>query len=250
MKLSIITVSYNAVETIEDTINSVLSQDHKDVEYIIIDGASTDGTCDIINKYQDQLSVIVSEKDDGIYDAMNKGIALCRGEVIGILNADDVYAEDQTLSNVMDAFRTHNSDAVYGDLEYVSKADLSKVIRYWRSRDHNNGDFKKGWMPPHPTFFLKRKIYSQHGVYRTEFRISADYELMLRMFVKHQISTKHIPKVITKMRVGGESNVSFRNRIRANKEDRKAWEMNDLKPGNLTLLKKPLRKLDQFWKRS
>ena len=250
MKLSIITVSYNAVETIEDTIKSVIGQDHQDVEYIIIDGASKDGTCEIIEKYEDKISVFISEKDNGIYDAMNKGISHCTGEVIGILNADDVYTDDQTLSKIMDTFRLYETDAVYGDLEYVAKTDLSKVIRYWGSRDHKRGDFKKGWMPPHPTFFRKKKIYDQFGVYHTELRISADYELMLRMFVKHQIRTKYIPQVITKMRVGGESNVSFRNRIKANKEDRTAWKINGLKPGGLTLIKKPLRKIDQLWKRS
>ncbi|NND77604.1 MAG: glycosyltransferase [Flavobacteriales bacterium] len=250
MKVSIITVSYNAVDTIEQTIKSVLEQDHDDLEYVVIDGDSKDGTTDIIKVYAKQISNFVSEPDNGIYDAMNKGIANCQGDVIGILNADDVYTHRSVISKIVHTFNEHNTDAVYGDLQYVAKNDLNKVIRYWRSRDHRDGDFKKGWMPPHPSFFLKKEIYDDHGTYRTDLHISADYELMLRMFVKHGISSKHIPEVITKMRVGGESNVSLKNRIKANKEDRLAWKLNDLDPGKLTLIKKPLRKIDQFWKKA
>lgn len=249
MKISIITVSFNASKTIEETILSVLSQNFSSIEYIIVDGASTDGTLDIIQRHRKKITSFVSEKDKGIYDAMNKGISMCTGDVIGILNADDVYANTDTVSRVAEEFLSSETDAVYGDLTYVAKDNLEKVIRYWRSNEYEEGDFKKGWMPPHPSFFLKRSCYDSFGKFNVTFRISADYELMLRMIYKHGISTKYIPKVITKMRMGGESNVSIKNRILANKEDRRAWKANGLKPGAYTFINKPLRKISQLWRR-
>ena len=249
MNVSIITVCYNSVSTIEDTINSIGAQDYPQIEHIIIDGDSTDGTQRVIEKYKNRIQQFISEPDEGIYDAMNKGIELATGDVIGILNSDDVYSNSSVISKVMASFVENDAQAVYADLEYVDKDDLSKVIRYWKSREYVTGDFYHGWMPAHPTFFLKKSCYIEYGHYLTDFRISADYELMLRMIEKHQIRTSYLPESIVKMRVGGESNVSLKNRWKANREDRKAWLVNDMKPGPLTLIKKPIKKIDQFWKK-
>lgn len=246
MKISIITIAYNSAETIEATIQSVISQDYTDVEYIIIDGASKDATMDVVDRYRDQVAVVVSEPDRGIYDAMNKGVARATGEIVGILNSDDFYADNTVLSNVVARFNESGAEAVYADLVYVERDNPDKVVRYWKSKPYKPGMFRKGWMPAHPTFFLKNECYRTHGTYSTELRSAADYELMLRMLEKHKISAVHLPRVLTKMRVGGQSNVSLKNRIRANKEDRRAWKMNGLTPAWYTLTVKPLSKLSQF----
>jgi glycosyltransferase involved in cell wall biosynthesis len=246
VKISIITIAYNSAETIEATIQSVISQDYTDVEYIIIDGASKDATMDVVDRYRDQIAVVVSEPDQGIYDAMNKGVARATGEIVGILNSDDFYADNTVLSNVVARFNESGAEAVYADLVYVERDNPDKVIRYWKSKPYKPGMFRKGWMPAHPTFFLKNECYRTHGTYSTELRSAADYELMLRMLEKHKISAVHLPRVLTKMRVGGQSNVSLKNRIRANKEDRRAWKMNGLTPAWYTLTVKPLSKLSQF----
>ncbi len=246
MRISIITIAYNSAETIEATIQSVIAQDYTDVEYIIIDGASKDATMDVVDRYRDQIAVVVSEPDKGIYDAMNKGVARATGEVVGILNSDDFYADNTVLSDVAARFKETGADAVYADLVYVERDNPDKVLRYWKSKPYKPGMFRKGWMPAHPTFFLKNECYRAHGTYSTELRSAADYELMLRMLEKHAISAVHLPRVLTKMRVGGQSNVSLKNRIRANKEDRRAWKMNGLTPAWYTLTVKPLSKLTQF----
>lgn len=246
MKISIITIAYNSAETIEATIQSVIAQEYTDVEYIIIDGASKDTTMDVVDRYRDQIAVVVSEPDKGIYDAMNKGVARATGEVVGILNSDDFYADNTVLSDVAARFKETGADAVYADLVYVERDNPDKVVRYWKSKPYTPGMFRKGWMPAHPTFFLKNECYRAHGTYSTELRSAADYELMLRMLEKHAISAVHLPRVLTKMRVGGQSNVSLKNRIRANKEDRRAWKMNGLTPAWYTLTVKPLSKLTQF----
>ena len=246
MKVSIITISYNSAVTIEDTIQSVLTQGYTDIEYIVVDGGSTDGTVDIIKKYSGKISKFISEKDAGIYDAMNKGVALATGDVVGILNSDDVYASPTIIADVAKVFENEKASALYGDLVYVKKADLATTVRYWKSKAYSRKNFLKGWMPPHPAFFLKKEVYSQYGLYNTNFKISADYELMLRMLYKHEVSIVYLPKVLTKMRVGGESNNGFGSRIQANKEDRLAWKINGLSPSIFTLIRKPLSKLIQF----
>lgn len=248
MKISIITVSYNAESTIQETIESVLSQKGVEVEYIIIDGGSTDKTVSIMEGFLDRIQHFVSEEDKGIYDGMNKGVALATGDVVGILNADDVYADEDVLQTVLEAFKD-DIECVYADLVYVAENDLNKITRTWISQDYVEGAFKKGWMPPHPTFFVKREVYEKFGAYTLELKSAADYEFMLRVIHKNKIKLAYLNKIIVKMRVGGESNASLKNRIRANKEDRKAWAMNGLKPGNLTLIRKPLSKVSQFFKR-
>lgn len=248
MKISIITVCYNSEATIANTLRSVTSQDHPELEYIVIDGGSTDGTLKIIEQYRSRIAHVLSEKDEGIYFALNKGIALASGEVCGILHSDDFYPSSAILSKVGKTFATTHTQSVYGDLQYVSRNDIEKVQRYWRSGEYTDGLFLKGWMPPHPAFFIKTDCYRQYGAFNTTLRSAADYELMLRMLHKHKISTTYLPEVLVKMRTGGKSNVSLLNRLKANKEDRLAWKINGLKPGPFTLFMKPLSKVTQFLK--
>ncbi len=246
MKCTIITVSYNAVNTIESTINSVLSQDYNDIEYIIVDGSSSDGTKEIIQRYNDKITKWISEKDNGIYDAMNKGILLATGDVIGILNADDLYSSNDIISKIVNQFTKSNADALYGDLKYVLKNDISKTIRFWKSGEYTEGKFLNGWMPPHPTFFVKKSIYNQFGLYRTDMPSAADYELMLRFIHVKKIKLTYLSELITIMREGGVSNKSLMNRWKANRDDLRAWQVNNVKPNVFTLILKPLSKLIQF----
>jgi glycosyltransferase involved in cell wall biosynthesis len=248
MKVSIITITYNSAETLEDTIRSVLSQDYPFIEYIIVDGASKDETMHIVNRYADKIAHVISEPDKGIYDAMNKGVSCATGDVVGILNSDDFYADSSVIADIVTSLKQSNSDACYADLVYVDKENTGRVVRSWKSGEYTPGFFLRGWMPPHPTFFLKRAVYEKYGLYSLELRSSADYELMLRMVHKHGISLSYLPRVITKMRTGGQSNVTIKNRWRANKEDRLAWKMNGLQPGLFTLVRKPLSKLLQYLK--
>ena len=244
MKISIITVCFNAEDTIADTIQSVLSQDYEDVEYIIVDGKSTDRTLEIIQSYQKRIKLI-SEKDQGIYDAMNKGINIANGDVIGILNADDFYKNNQVLTDVMNAF-ADNISIVYGDIEYVKNNDLNKVVRKWKSGVFRPGKFKWGWMPPHPGFFIKKSCYESYGLFNLSLSTSADYELMLRMLEVHNLNHIYISKTITSMRIGGVSNSSLKNRFIANRNDKKAWNIHPINPFWFTFIMKPLRKLPQF----
>lgn len=246
MKCTIITVSYNAFNTIESTINSVLSQDYNDIEYIIVDGSSSDGTKEIIQRYNDKITKWISEKDNGIYDAMNKGILLATGDVIGILNADDLYSSNDIISKIVNQFTKSNADALYGDLKYVLKNDISKTIRFWKSGEYTEGKFLNGWMPPHPTFFVKKSIYNQFGLYRTDMPSAADYELMLRFIHVKKIKLTYLSELITIMREGGVSNKSLMNRWKANRDDLRAWQVNNVKPNVFTLILKPLSKLIQF----
>ena len=244
MKVSIITVSYNSEKTIEDTIQSVISQDYQDIEYIIIDGASSDATKSIIDNYKTDISCFISEPDAGIYDAMNKGVNASNGDLIGILNSDDVYSNSFVVSDMVNALG--NSDAVYADLVYVDFNNLDKVKRVWKSGRFKKGAFYFGWMPPHPTFFVKKECYLNFGLYSLSLRSAADYELMLRFIHKNNIRVSYLPEIIVKMRVGGVSNISLKNRILANREDKKAWKINNIRPKAFTFFLKPLRKLSQF----
>lgn len=247
MKVSIITVCYNSSETIESTIQSVLSQTYSNIEYIIVDGQSKDDTLKIVERYKNKISKIISEKDDGIYDAINKGIALATGDIIAILHADDFYPSENVVSLITEAFTSKSVDAVYGDLQYVDRVDVGIIKRNWSSGEYLKENFLKGWMPPHPSFFAKKECYNKYGVFNTTLRSAADYELMLRFLYKHNCSVAYIPKVLVKMRVGGKSNVSIMNRIKANREDKKAWELNGLTPSMFTFIRKPLSKIGQFF---
>jgi glycosyltransferase involved in cell wall biosynthesis len=246
MKVSIITICYNSAATIEDTIKSVCSQEYPNVEYIIVDGASTDRTLEIADRYRGRIAKVISEKDKGIYDAMNKGIQAATGDVVGILNSDDYYADERVISDVVNALTGSGCDGLYADLIYVNREQKNKVVRRWIAGKYQAGMFLGGWMPPHPTFFVKRHLYHELGLYNLSLRSAADYELMLRFIHRHHISLVYLPRVITHMRTGGQSTVSLRNRIRANKEDRAAWRINDLKPAWYTLTLKPVSKLFQY----
>ncbi|HKC68552.1 MAG TPA: glycosyltransferase family 2 protein [Bacteroidia bacterium] len=247
-KISIITVTYNSAQTLEQTIQTVLAQDYPNIEYVIVDGKSKDNTVTIIEKYKDRISTFVSEKDDGLYHALNKGIALATGDIIGILHADDFYIDNTVVSKIAETFAANKADAVYADLYYIDKDNTDKIMRTWRSGEYKMTNFLWGWMPPHPTFFVKREIYQKYGAFNLTLRTSADYEIMLRLLYRHKIKAAYLQKFIIKMRVGGQSNASVKNRVKANNEDRMAWKLNDIKPYFFTLTLKPLRKVVQFLK--
>ena len=247
-KISIITATYNAAETIHDCLECVKKQT-VEVEHILVDGMSEDSTISIIKGYRDSVAHIISEPDKGIYDAMNKGLKLAGSDIIGILNADDFYPASDILAKVTHAFDNPKIDACYGDLLYVDGTNTEKIVRNWRSGSFSPEKFYWGWMPPHPTFFVRRSIYKKYGLFDMELGSAADYEIMLRFLVKHEIKAAYIPEVLVKMRTGGISNASVKNRLAANRMDRKAWAINDLKPYPWTLWMKPLRKVGQWiWK--
>lgn len=246
MKISIITVCFNSQQTIKATIKSVLNQSYKQVEYIIIDGASTDNTIKIINEFSNSIDVFISKGDAGIYDAINKGITKSSGDVVGLLHADDVFENNSVVGNVMRLF-DENVDMIYGDINYVDRKDINRVIRRWKSDSYSKGKFKYGWMPPHTGFFIKKSCYTKYGLYNLSLGSSADYELMLRMFEVYNLKSKYIPLNITKMRVGGISNSSFKKRWEANRNDKKSWKINGLKPFWFTFLIKPIIKIKQFF---
>jgi len=282
MKVSLITVSYNSAKTIADTLKSVQSQTYKNIEYIVVDGKSSDGTVEIVRQFLDTskdvsqdamqgrsegasqdlsknlpqdlligvtqgvVTKFLCERDKGIYDAMNKGLALATGDIIGVLNSDDFYCAEDVIEQVVLAFQENETDCLYGDLNYVDAVDVNKIVRKWRSGAYYRKNFLKGWMPPHPTFFVKKSCYENFGTFDTQFKSAADYELMLRFLFKESCSAQYLPKVMIHMRAGGVSNVSLKNRLRANREDRLAWKINGLKPKWFTLLRKPLSKLIQY----
>ncbi len=251
--VSVITVSWNAGGTMTECLASVAAQSVRP-EHVIVDGASTDGTLELLRGWRGHGLKIVSEPDGGIYDAMNKGLERVTGEVIGILNADDVYADGEVLARVREAFEDTSVDACYGDLVYVKeegrrqKAEGGKewIARYWRSGAGTARSFYWGWMPPHPTFFVRRSVYERVGGFRLDLGSAADYEFMLRAMVKHGVEAVYIPSVLVRMRVGGVSNMTVTNRVRANRMDRMAWRVNGLRPYPWTMWCKPLRKIGQW----
>jgi len=250
MKVSIITVCFNSVATIEDTIKSLIMQDYKDIEYIVVDGGSTDGTLEILAKYRNRIARCISEPDNGIYDAMNKGLRLATGNIIGFLNSGDFYAGENVIRRMVEVIRANNADCCYGDLEYVAKDNPAKTIRKWRSQSYQEGLFEKGWHPPHPTFFVKKCIFDEYGSFDLRYDIGADYELMLRFLKKHRIRSCYIPSVLVKMRTGGKSNKNLWQIIKTNIECFKAWKRNGLKITPFIILKKPASKLIQYMKRN
>ena len=249
MKVSIITVVYNGVDTIRSTIESILAQTYPNIEYIIIDGGSTDGTTELVKEYGTRIAQFISEPDKGLYDAMNKGIKYATGDVIGLLNADDFYRHRDVIAHVVQTFERSGSDALYGDMLYVDRVDIHKVKRYWRSGWYKPGAFLWGWMPGHLSFFARKRVYDQHGLFRLDLKSAADYELMLRFIHKHKISLTYMDETTIVMREGGVSNGSLKNWLRGNLEDRLAWQLNGLKPYLFTLYLKPIRKVVQLIKR-
>lgn len=249
MKFSIITAVYNNRTFVETALLSVINQSHPDIEYIVIDGNSSDGTVEILKDYygQGKITHFVSEPDNGIYDALNKGLTRATGDVVGFLHSDDFYVKNNILADLNDIFENNLTDAVYGDLTYVSKKNPEIIVRYWKSCMFSPSLLSKGWMPPHPTFFVKREVYLRAGFFDTGFRIAADYELMLRFLGKYKISAKYFPETIVAMRVGGASNRSIKNLFVKSYEDFIAIKRYNT--GNfVTLLLKNMSKVSQFFK--
>lgn len=218
MKVSLITVSFNSATTIRDTIESIRAQDYHDIEYIVVDGASTDGTVEIIKSFGTEVDRWISEPDQGIYDAMNKAIRLASGEVVGILNSDDFYSSTSIISQVMAAFNDPTIDAVFGDLVFVDPNNLKKVVRKYSSAKWQPEKFAKGFMPAHPTFFVRRKYYEQIGLFKTDYKIAADYELLIRFLYVHKLKYKYLPLNMVTMRRGGVSSNGIRSNIILNDE--------------------------------
>ena len=205
MKISIITVVWNNEKTIKDAIESVLGQTYKDIEYIIIDGASSDGTVEVVKSYGDKISKFLSEPDRGLYDAMNKGIALASGDVVGILNSDDFYIDNGVIERVVKEFEKSQVDSVFADLVYVKSDNLNKVVRYYDSSHFTPQRFAYGWMPAHPTFFVRRWVYQKYGLFRTDLKIAADFDILARFLYTYKISYSYMKEVLVKMRLGGVS---------------------------------------------
>ena len=247
VKVSIITVCFNSEKTIRNTIKSVLNQNYPNIEYIIIDGGSQDNTLSTIESYHRSITKIVSEKDNGMYDALNKGIDLSTGDLIGILHSDDIFYSNDVVNNIVKKIMISKTDSIYGDLDYVDEYNLNKVIRKWKSGTYNQRKLLFGWMPPHPTFFIKKEIFNKYGKYDLSFGTASDYELIVRLLYKYSITCEYLPKVITKMRIGGLSNLSITNRIKAHLQDWRAWIINDISNFPLWVLLKPIRKIHQYY---
>lgn len=245
---TVVTVCFNNAATIRQTIESVLSQSWKKNEYHVIDGGSSDGTVEILKEYAGRIHWI-SEPDNGIYDAMNKGWQVAGNEYVGFLNADDFFAHPRVLEEMAGTLRrAPDSWAVYGDLAYVDAVHTGNTIRYWKSDEYNRNAFRFGWMPPHPAFYIRRDAFAFFGGFNlVDFTSAADYEFMLRMLYRHRLPAVYSPGMKVKMRTGGISNRNLSNRLRANKEDRRAWEINQLQPYFFTLWLKPLRKIFQYF---
>ena len=245
MKVSIITVCFNSAKTIEHTIQSVINQNCSNIEYIIIDGASSDNSLLIIEKYKDNIDLIISEKDNGIYDALNKGIRESKGRYIGILHSDDIFFSNETLNLISKELISSEPDILYGNLKYTSRKSYSKIIRNWNPGNFSKYKLHLGWMPPHPSFYIKRSLCSQEKTFNTNFKISSDYDFMIRSLTKKNIIVSYIDECIVLMRLGGESNKSIKNLIIALKEDIVSMQNNKIFWPTAIILKK-LSKLKQF----
>ncbi len=247
MKISIITVCLNSAETIEDTVKSVLGQDYESLEYIIVDGGSTDGTLDVLEKYRSRIHRCISEPDNGIYDAMNKGIMYATGEVVATLNSDDLYADETVVSQMASHIERFDLDAAYADLVYVDRTDTDRMQRFWKAGLYHDGAFGRGWAIPHPTFFCRKEMFEKFGYYNAEFQIAADFELILRFVKRHHIKVGYIPKAIVKMRSEGRANV-LRGMIRGNLEIMRSFKLNNFHLTPLFFVCKPVVKLSQFFR--
>lgn len=238
MKVSIITVVYNRADVIRDTIESVLSQTYKNIEYIIIDGASTDSTMDVVNKYKDKISKIISEPDKGLYDAINKGIKEATGDVIGLIHSDDFYLDNLVVQRIVDTFKKENKDMLFADLLYIKGDNKDKILRYYSAKNFTVKKLKHGFMPPHPTLFVKKEVYEKYGLYKIDYKIAADYEMFVRLLLVNKLSFSYIHLPIVKMRVGGVSSGGIRRKIECNIEVVRAIKSNGIKTNHLLILKK------------
>lgn len=241
-----ITAVRNRVATVGEALDSVHSQSWPDVEHVVIDGVSTDGTLELLETRRSEIAVLVSERDSGIYDALNKGLKLATGDVIGLMHSDDIYADQHVLADIAASFADPGIDAAYGDLDYVSRTDTTRVIRHWRSGEYSPRRLAQGWMPPHPTLYLRRHVIERWGGFDASFRIAADYDAILRYFGRGRIRSAYVPRVLVKMRVGGESNRSVGRMVRKSREDYAALRRNNI-GGLVTLARKNLSKIGQFF---
>ena len=248
MKVSIITATYNSVMHLEDSILSVINQDYKDIEHIIIDGGSTDGTLAIINKYKNHIAHWVSEPDRGMYDAINKGMKLATGDIIGTLNSDDLLADNCVITAITNAFHYKDTDVVYGDLVYVLPDDVNNIIRVWKGLPYKRTRYYYGWMPAHPTFYFKSSLLKKYGYYENHYYTAADYELMARYLFHFRASAYYLPRLIVKMRSGGMSNGNIFRRLRANRRDYLAMKRNSIPFAFFVSIIKPFRKIHQYKK--
>jgi glycosyltransferase involved in cell wall biosynthesis len=251
MKISIITVTLNSASVINHCLDSVQHQKHDDIEHIIIDGVSTDGTLSLLESKREQFKVLISEPDKGIYDAMNKGINVATGDIIGFLNSDDFYASNNVLSGVASVFKDNPFlDACYADLIYIDSYDTTKNIRYWQSSKFVSGLFAKGWCPPHPTFFVRRSVYERFGNFDLNYRIASDVELMMRFLEVQKINSRYIPELWIKMRLGGTTNKSFKNILMQNKEVLHALKSHNLSVNWISFfIHKTINRVLQFLKK-
>ena len=246
LKVSIITVTHNSEKFLEDCIRSVQMQNYPHIEHIIVDGKSQDGTVGIIRTFEAGIAKWVSESDKGMYDAINKGMQMATGDIIGILNSDDVLDNDHVILQIVNEFVANKADAVFGDLEYVAQDDLNKVLRIWKGQPYSRERFKVGWMPAHPTFYIKRSMVEKYGGYETHYFSAADYEFMARYLFHHRVSASYLPSLIVRMRVGGASNKNLKQRLRANRRDYLAMKRNKIPFAFVVSILKPLIKLHQF----
>ncbi len=247
MKISIITACYNREATIEKCVASLATQTHPDIEWIVVDGGSSDRTLEVLGRAARLPDVLISERDDGIYDALNKGLSKASGEVVGFLHSDDFYPNDDVLTSVAERFEDSSVDAVYGNLEYVYAHQPQRVLRSWKSEAYARDRFATGWMPPHPTFYMRRRHYEELGCFDPSYEIAADYESMLRYLWTHQLHALHMPKVLMRMRAGGVSNRSLGNMLRKSGEDLRAMKVHGV--SRFALIRKNLSKLPQFFRR-
>lgn len=246
MKISIITVSFNSSLTIRDTIESVVAQSFTNIEYIIIDGGSNDGTLSIINEYKDKITKVVSEPDYGIYDAMNKGINAATGDIVGMLNSDDFFENNDVLSNVANAFSLDSSaDIVFGDIVFVRPDNLNKIVRYYSSVRFRVWKLRFGWMPPHPATFVRRSVYDAYGLYNLQYSIAADFEIFVRWLLVHRLNYLRMNRVLVRMRIGGLSTSGLRSSLFLNREIAKACKSNGIYTNIIFLLSKfPVKLLE------
>ena len=247
MKITIITVTYNSEKYLSDCINSVIAQDYKDIEHIVIDGLSTDNTVKIIKDNQQNIAKWISEKDTGMYDAINKGMKMATGEIIGILNSDDILASTDVISKIAACFENKQINSIYGDLVYVDTANTEKVLRTWKGETYKRLKFTFGWMPAHPTFYIRKSCVDKYGGYESHYYTAADFEFMTRYLYKYKVSSFYLPKLIVKMRIGGQSNVTLARRLRANRRDYLAMKQNKIPFPLVVSVLKPLRKVPQFY---
>jgi glycosyltransferase len=246
MKITLITATYNSERFLQQCIQSIASQSHADIEHIVVDGGSSDRTIEIIKENENSISKWISEPDRGMYDAINKGIKMATGDVIGILNSDDMLVNKDVIAKIVKTFIDKGVDSVYGDLEYVDQEYTNRVFRVWKGKTYNRNLFKMGWMPGHPTFYIKKELIEKYGKYENHFYTAADYEFMARYLYKHEISSYYLPEMIVKMRTGGASNRNLNQRLRANRRDYLAMKKNSIPMPFMVSILKPIIKLHQF----